>query len=106
VQEDILLRCIFDSLSVFGENTKASLLAKLQEEGVGFTADSFDVEKFSKVLQELLGRSADVIFVNIVHEAGKQLSLLPEQTKDLERAYHQKSHANLLHVLFATAKKE
>jgi hypothetical protein len=104
MQDRFLLQSIYDSLSIFGENTKASLLANLQAEGIGFTSDSFDIDKFCKVLQDLLGPSAGIVFARIFDETRKKLNLSPEQSQHHERAYHYKSNADLLRVLFEVTK--
>jgi hypothetical protein len=68
VQGDILVRCAFNSLSMFGENTKNALLAQFQIQGIVFTADGFDVVKFCTLSIELLGRSSDFLFVKIIDD--------------------------------------
>ena len=102
--QDVILRCIFDSLSILGENTKAALMANLQKEGVGFTPDTFDIEKFSDVITELLGNSADFVLIKILDDASKKLNMTPEQEKASERAFHYQSSSGLLRTLFAIAK--
>ena len=102
--KDVLLRCIFDSLSVLGENTKTSLLANLQQEGVGFTPDTFDIDKFSVVVHDLLGNAADFIFLKILDQTSKSICLTPEQERISERAYHHMSSSGMLRVLFDIAK--
>jgi hypothetical protein len=104
MQEDALLRCIYDSMSILGDNTRASILAKLQHEGVGFTPDTFDIDRFSTAVEDLLGYSAEFVFLKILDEFGNKLSLSKEQLRTSERAYHRMSHAGLLRVLFAIAK--
>ena len=77
VQRDTLLRCTMESLSIFGENTKAALLTRLETEGIGFTSDRFDINKFCSITEELLGRSAEFIFIKILDDFAKhsQMSL-------------------------------
>ena len=77
VQRDTLLRCTLESLSIFGENTKAALLTRLETEGIGFTSDRFDINKFCSITEELLGRSAEFIFIKILDDFAKhsQMSL-------------------------------
>jgi hypothetical protein len=57
-----------DSLSIFGENTKNALIAQFQIHGLEFTAGQFDIDKFCMITNELLGRSADLIFVKIIDD--------------------------------------
>ena len=68
LQGDILIRCAFDSLSMFGENTKNALLAQFEKQCLSFTPDEFDVDKFCTVSSELLGRSADFLFIKIIDD--------------------------------------
>lgn len=68
MQRDVLLQCAYESLSMFGENTRNALLAQLQKRGLDFTTDRFDVNKFCSVTNQLLGRSADFIFVKIIDD--------------------------------------
>jgi len=39
-----------DSLSLFGENTKVALITRLVKEGISFTPEAFDIEKFCTVV--------------------------------------------------------
>ena len=68
MQKDLFLQCAFDSLSMFGQNTKNALLSHYQEHGLEFTPDEFDANKFCAVTSEMLGRSADFIFVKIIDD--------------------------------------
>jgi hypothetical protein len=87
-----------------GESTKVALLANLQKEGVGFTPDSFDIEKFSAVIRELLGNSTDIIFIKILDETTGKLGMTAQQREDSERAFHNQSSSRFLRTLFAIAK--
>ncbi|HLG37327.1 MAG TPA: hypothetical protein VI338_04275 [Nitrososphaera sp.] len=100
MQKEILLRCIFDSLSLFGENTKAALLDKLQQEGVGFTPETFDIAKFSIVAENLLGRSADFIFVKIADDFCNQTKTSLEEIGIANSS----SNSRILQSLFRLAK--
>ena len=104
MQEGVLLHCIFDSLSLFGENTKAALLANLQQAGVGFTPETFDIDKFSIVTEDLLGRSADFIFVKILEEFCTRTNTTSEKIGISGKAYDNMSNAGILRSLFAVAK--
>ena len=68
VQGDILVRCAFDALSMFGENTKNALLAQFEKQGLVFAPDKFDVNKFCIVTSELLGQSSDFLFIKIIDD--------------------------------------
>jgi hypothetical protein len=98
--QEVLLRCIFDSLSLFGENTKIALLDKMRQEGIGFTPETFDIDKFAIVTEDLLGRSADFVFVKILDEFCKRSD---KPATELRIALHQ-SNARMLESLFAIAK--
>jgi|SRR5581483_4004562 len=65
---DSTLQCVLDSLSIFGESTKSSLMSQLTKEGISFTPDAFDVLKFCRVIETLLDRSADFIFIKIIDD--------------------------------------
>ena len=103
MQEDVLLSCIFDSLSLFGENTKAALIANLQKEGVGFTPETFDIDKFTIVTENLLGRSAEFIFVKILEEYCVRSNTTAEKIGISGKAYDYMTNAGMLRSLFAVA---
>jgi hypothetical protein len=77
MQRETLLKCTLESLSIFGENTKTALLTRLESEGIGFTPDRFDINKFCSVAEDLLGRSAEFIFIKILDDFARhsQISL-------------------------------
>jgi hypothetical protein len=104
MQESVLLRCIFDSLSLFGENTKAALLDNLRKEGVGFTSETFDIDKFAIVTEDLLGRSAEFIFVKILDEFCTRSNITSEEIGISGKAYDYMSNKDILRALFAVAK--
>src|SRR6185503_16460816 len=103
MQEAALLRCILDSLSIFGENTRASIVNRLRQEGVGFTPESFDINKFCFALEDLLGHSADLIFAKILDESVNRLNLTAEQNRQTEVAYARQSSRSMMHMLFSMA---
>jgi hypothetical protein len=102
MNKDAVLQCIFESLSLFGENTKTALLAQLQKEGVAFTPEQFDIEKFCIVIENLLGRHADFIFVKIVDEFCRKSDMSLEELGIADKPYFQ-SHSGILESLFRIA---
>ena len=89
VKNETLLRFVLDSLSIFGENTKVSIIRHLTMEGLSFSAESFDIAKFCDSLQQILGTGADIIFHNIsvkicVNEA-ISIDKLMEKDPELEQ---------------------
>jgi hypothetical protein len=61
MRKDAVLQCILDSLSIFGDNSKAAILARLRDEGVESSSDRFDTDVFCGVMQELLGPASDFV---------------------------------------------
>lgn len=104
MSKDAVLRCIFESLSLFGENTKTALLSQLQKEGIEFTPEGFNIEKFCMVIESLLGRHADFIIVKIADEFCKQSHMSLEELHIVNGAYHQ-SHTSMLKSLFRIAER-
>jgi hypothetical protein len=43
-------------------------MSRLAQEGVSFSPDTFDIERFCLVVEKFLGRSADFIFVKIIDD--------------------------------------
>lgn len=80
VQRDILLQCASESLSMFGENTKNALIAQFQKHGIEFTPDGFNVKQFCAVTSEMLGRSADFIFIKIVDDFCRKSNMSLEES--------------------------
>jgi hypothetical protein len=72
MQKMTLLQCVFDSLSIFGENTKAALLAQFKSEGMGFTPTDFDINKFCNITEGMLGKSAELVYMRILDDFAKQ----------------------------------
>lgn len=102
MSKDAVLRCIFESLSLFGENTKTALLSQLQKEGIKFTPEGFNIEKFCAVTETLLGRHADFVFVKIADEYCKQSHMSLEELGIVDGAHYQ-SHTGMLESLFRIA---
>jgi hypothetical protein len=104
MQQSLLLRCIFDSLSIFGENTKLALLARLHEEGVEFTPAEFNMNKFCIIAEQLLGRSADFIFVKILDEFSRQSKITLNEVGLTEKPSYL-SHSGILLTLYSKVKE-
>jgi hypothetical protein len=66
--KDISLECVLNALSALGENSRTTLMITLREQGISFNAGEFQPSKFCTILQELLGRSADFVFVRIIDD--------------------------------------
>ena len=80
MQRDVFLECAFDSLSMFGQNTRNALLSHFQENDFEFTADRFDARKFCIVTSDLLGRSADFIFIKIIDDFCRRSAVSLEES--------------------------
>lgn len=65
------------------------------KEGVVFTPDEFEVNKFCKVIEDLLGNHADFIIAKIVDDFCKQ----SERTLDNFLSARRKTHASNAQVL-------
>jgi len=104
MSKDTVLQCIFESLSLFGENTKTALLSQLQKEGIKFTPEGFNVEKFCTVIETLLGSHADFVFVKIADEYCKQSHMSLEELHIVDGAYY-RSHKGMLESLFRIAER-
>jgi hypothetical protein len=65
---------------MFGQNTKNALLTHYQEHGLEFTEDQFDANKFCAVTSEMLGRSADFIFVKIIDDFCRRTAVSLEES--------------------------
>ena len=62
------MQSVLGALSIFGENTRAALLSELEKQGVSFDSNNFDIQKFCKVVELLLDRSADAVFMKIIED--------------------------------------
>jgi hypothetical protein len=102
VQKKAVLGLIHDSLSLFGDNTKTALLVQMQKEGVVFTPDKFDIDKFCRVIQDLLGNHAEFIIVKIADDFCKQSGATIEEV-GLSTKGHHNSNAAVLQLLFRKA---
>jgi hypothetical protein len=102
VQKKTVLGLIQDSLSLFGDNTKTALLIQMQNEGVVFTPDKFDIDKFCRIIQDLLGNHAEFIIVKIVDDFCKQSGATTEEI-GLSIKGHRNSNAAVLQSLFRQA---
>jgi len=72
MQSTATLRCVLDALSLFGENTKVALLSQLGKDGVSFTPEKFDIEKFCTSVTTLLDQWSDLLFVKIIEDVCRQ----------------------------------
>jgi hypothetical protein len=102
MQKETLLGLILDSLSLFGDNTKAALLIRMQNEGVVFTPDEFDIDKFCRVIQDLLGNHAEFVIVKIVDDFCKYSKSIADEL-ELTRIVQFGSHAEVIKSLFRIA---
>ena len=102
VQKKTVLGFIHDSLSLFGDNTKTALLVQMRNEGVVFTPDKFDIDKFCRVIQDLLGNHAEFIIVKIADDFCKHSGATIEEI-GLSRKGHHNSNAAVLQSLFRQA---
>lgn len=103
MQREALLRCTLESLSIFGENTKTALLTRLESEGVGFTPDRFDIDKFCAIAEDLLGRSAEFIFIKILDDFAKDSQISLEDV-GLSEKPNFRTRSGLLMSLYAKTK--
>ena len=102
MQKETVLGWIHDSLSLFGDNTKTALLIQMQKEGVVFTPDRFDIDKFCRVIQDLLGNHAEFIIVKIVDDFCKNSGMTLDEIGLALKAHHN-SHAAVIQSLFRKA---
>ena len=72
MQKNTLLQCVYDSLSIFGENTRTALIAQLKSEGMNFTPNDFDINKFCIVTEAMLGKSAKLVYIRILDDFARQ----------------------------------
>ena len=63
------------ALSLFGENSKSSLVLHLAQQGVIFTGDGFDVSKFCSVVEGLLAGGSSLLFAKIIDDLCKLQSI-------------------------------
>lgn len=70
--DDVRLQCVIDSLSIFGENSKAAMMARLNEQGISFIPGKFQIEKFCIVVRQFLGDWSDFIFMKITDDICKR----------------------------------
>jgi hypothetical protein len=103
MQRDVLLECAYESLSIFGENTRHALLARLQKQGLEFTPEGFDIIKFCSVTHELLGSSADFVFVKIIDDFCNRSRVSLEESGFARKAKYL-SHSDILISLFSKVK--
>jgi len=103
MQRDVLLQCAYESLSMFGENTRNALLVQLQKHGLDFTPDRFDIDKFCSVTNELLGRSADFVFVKVIDDFCSRSKVSLEES-GLSGKTRYLNHSDVLISLFSKVK--
>lgn len=103
MHRDIFLECAFESLSMFGQNTKNALVAHLQNHGIEFSADRFDANKFCAVTSEMLGRSSDFIFVKIIDDFCRRSEVSLEESGLSGKARYI-NNSDVLVTLFAKVK--
>jgi hypothetical protein len=72
MHKDTTLQCVLNSLSLFGDNAKASLVARLSKERISFTPEDFDIQKFCKVAEELFDGAANLLFAKIIDDLCRQ----------------------------------
>jgi hypothetical protein len=102
MQKEAVLGWILDSLSLFGENTKTALLLEMQQQGVVFTPNQFDIEKFCKVIRDILGNHAEFIIIKIVDDFCKY-SEISRQELGLSNPSTYQYPAHVLESLFKIA---
>jgi|GEM_PF-1717344 hypothetical protein len=103
MQRDVFLECAFDSLSMFGQNTRNALLSLFQENDLEFTADRFDASKFCIVTSDLLGRSADFIFIKIIDDFCRRAAVSLEESGLSSKARYA-NNSDVLISLFSKVK--
>lgn len=105
MQKETVLGFILDSLSLFGDNTKTALLIRMEKEGVVFTTEKFDIDKFCRVIEDLLGNHAEFIIVKIVDDFCKYSKTTSDELQLARRARHN-SHAEVIQSLFRIAERQ
>jgi len=95
---DASLQCVIDSLSLFGENSKAAIISQLDKEGISFTSEGFEVSKFCKVVNRFLGRWSDFIFLKIANDICERSGVTLEELGLDRRAEHIENSELLIEV--------
>jgi hypothetical protein len=84
VKTDKILLYALDSLSVFGENTKMSIMKHLTSEGISFSPESFDILRFCNILNQLLASGSDIVFNNICSKICEEENIPIDKVKNQE----------------------
>jgi hypothetical protein len=95
---DARLQCVIDSLSLFGENSKAAIMSQLDNEGISFTSEGFEIRKFCKVVNGYLGQWSDFIFSKITDNICEQSGVTLENLGLDKRAKHIESSELLIEL--------
>ena len=102
MEKESILGVVMDSLSLFGDNTKTALLLQMKKEGIMFTTEEFEINKFCKVIEDLLGNHADFIIAKIVDDFCKQSKTTLDELQSTRRKTHS-SNTQVLQSLFQIA---
>jgi hypothetical protein len=62
---DARIECVIDSLSIFGESSRAAIMNQLDKAGISFNPNAFQIEKFCITVEQFLGQWSDFIFEKI-----------------------------------------
>jgi len=77
----------------------------MKEEGVVFTAEKFDIDKFCRVIEDLLGNHAEFIIIKIVDDFCKYLETTSDELQLAQRVRH-KSHTEVIESVFRIAERQ
>jgi hypothetical protein len=69
---DARIECVFDSLSLFGDSSRAAIMNQLDKAGISFNPDKFEIETFCIVIEQYLGQWSHFILEKIIDEICKR----------------------------------
>ncbi len=88
IMNDARIECVIDSLSMFGESSRASIMSQLGKAGVSFNTEEFQIEKFCITIREFLGQWSEFIFEKATHNICQRSTLDLEKLGLSARAKH------------------
>ena len=71
----VVVECVQDSLSMYGESMKAAMILHLKREGISFVPEEFDIGKFCTAINSMLGSWSDFIFMKVTDDICKKTNI-------------------------------
>jgi hypothetical protein len=99
VMKDSRIDSVINSLSLFGESSRAAIMNQLDDAGISFNPDEFQIEKFCIILEQFMGHWSDFIFEKITHQICKRSGASLEDLGIAGRAKYL-AHSELLIEVF------